>query len=164
MSKFSVYALETTASGDYDLLVYDSSEGVAADQVKRFGVDTLLEGDLDAQFSELRLEAATELTISSGAVTVTQSAHKLQPESGTTDDLDTISGGAAGMALILYASDAGTDTITIKHGTGNISCIGGSDISLSEGAVFLIYDGAEWKAMGGGGGGATDMIEIQVFL
>jgi hypothetical protein len=43
--------------------------------------------------------------------------------------------------LILYASDKGTDTLTFKHGTGNLSCSGGADITLSQGYVKCFYDG-----------------------
>ena len=95
---------------------------------------------------------ATELTIAAGVIAIRQMTHKLQPQSGTTDDLDTINGGIAGDILVLYASDVGTDTITLKHGTGNISCIGGSDIALSEGAALLLYNGTDWLAIGGSGG------------
>ena len=45
------------------------------------------------------------LTISSGAVTITQSNHILQSESGTADDLDTISGGKAGDIVIFEATN-----------------------------------------------------------
>lgn len=99
----------------------------------------------------LTLKAATELTIASGAITAVQAVHKLQPESGTTDDLVTINGMDAGDILILYVSDEGTDTITIKHGTGNISCVGGDDIALSEGAVICYFDGTTVFVSGGGG-------------
>ena len=101
--------------------------------------------------------AATELTISSGGITVTQGSHKLQPESGTVDDLDTISGLAAGEWAIFYVSDAGTDTISWKHATDNISVIGGGDISHSTGAVLAYSDGTTVYVIGGGGvsGGAT---------
>lgn len=107
-------------------------------------------------FQYLKLEAASELAISSGAITVTRSAHKLQPESGTEDDLDTIDDLAAGELLILYVSDAGTDTIMIKHGTGNISCPGESDIEFSTGVVICFSpDGTNVYVSGGGGGGGS---------
>jgi hypothetical protein len=104
----------------------------------------------------LTLEAATELTIDTGEITAVQACHKLQPESGTEDDLDTINGMDEGDILVLYASDVGTDTITIKHGTGNLSCVGAADIEMANGAVICYYDGTTvYVAGGGGGGGAT---------
>ena len=104
----------------------------------------------------LTLKVATEKTIASDAITATQAAHKLQPESSTADDLATINGMDAGDILVLYVSDAGTDTITIKHGTGNISCAGAADIAFTEGAVICYFDGTTvYVSGGGGGGGAT---------
>lgn len=105
-------------------------------------------------FTFLRYQSATELSISSGAITVTQSAHRLQPESGTADDLDTISGTSDGDRGTLYLTDEATDTITVKHGTGNISCPGGSDITLTEGALEWYSDGTTVYVSGGGGGGS----------
>lgn len=110
-------------------------------------------GDVTAALAKLK--AATELTISSGAITVTQSAHTLQPESGTSDDLDTISGTSAGDTGVLRASDNGTDTITLQHGVGNISCFDGADLDLSEGAVYWVSDGTTVYCVGGGSGSGT---------
>ena len=85
--------------------------------------------------------AATEKTVSSGTLTVDQGVHKVQPESGTADDIATISGMTANSSMTLFVSDAGTDTLTLKHGTGNISCFTGADIELSTGFVLCYYDG-----------------------
>ena len=99
----------------------------------------------------LTLKAATEKTIASDAITATQAAHKLQPETSTADDLATINGMDEGDILVLYVSDAGTDTITIKHGTGNISCAGAADIAFTQGAVICYFDGTTVYVSGGGG-------------
>lgn len=93
---------------------------------------------------------ATELTIASDAVTVTQANHKLQPESGTADNLSTISGTSDGWAGFLYVSDFGTDTITIKHNVGNILCVGGMDIELSNGCVGWYSNGTKVFVIGMG--------------
>lgn len=108
--------------------------------------------------SKLKLDAATEITVSSGTLTLTQSVHKVQPESGTADDIDNLAGLSAGQFGVLFPSDNGTDTLTLKHGTGNISCIGGSDIALSEGAVIIYYDGTTYFVIGtsAGGGGSVE--------
>jgi len=100
-------------------------------------------------------EDATELTISSGAVTFTQLNHKLQPQSGTADDLDTISGTTAGQSGTIYVSDFGTDTITLKHNTGNILCVGGTDVALSNGCAFWYSNGTKIFVSGGGGGSGS---------
>jgi len=96
----------------------------------------------------LNFDDATELTIASDAITITQNAHKLQPESSTSDNLATISGTVAGDFGVLYVSDFGTDTITFKHNTGNILCLGGNDIALSYGAVAWYSNGTEVFVIG----------------
>jgi hypothetical protein len=105
---------------------------------------------------KLLMDAAVEKTIASGVVAVTQTYIKLQPESGTTDDLTSVSGMVAGQAVIFEVSDEGTDTITIKHGAG-INCPGGTDIALSYGGVWGVYDGSVLKILGGGGGSASPL-------
>lgn len=107
-------------------------------------------------------ESATELTISGGAVTFTQLNHKLQPESSTSDDLDTINGTTDGQSGTIHVSDFGTDTITIKHNTGNILCVGDADIALSNGCVFWYSNGTKVFISGGGGGGSLTQIRSGV--
>ena len=85
--------------------------------------------------------AATELIISSDAITITQSNHKLQPESGSADNLSTINGTIAGQSGILYMADYVADVVYIKHNVGNILCRGGNDILLIYGCVFWYSDG-----------------------
>ena len=135
---------------DDEIVINDASEVGSGNKItKRIKLSNLIAGIEKLNFAE-----ATELTISSGSITATQSCHKIQPESGTADDLETISGLNAGDFLVLYVSDAGTDTITIKHGTGNISCLTSSDVELSEGAALFYYDGTTVYLIGGGGGGS----------
>ena len=103
------------------------------------------------------MAAATELTVAAGVITVTQAAHKLQPASGTADDLDTISGTAEGEYFLLYVTDEGTDTITLKHGTGNLSCPGGNDVVLSDGMVICYSDSTTVYVTGGAPSSPTTM-------
>jgi len=99
--------------------------------------------------------AATTLTISGGSVTATQNLHIIAAETGTEDDLDTINGLTDRQWLLLKA-DTG-DTITVKHGTGNIHFDSGEDFELSgDSWLLLFYDGASAVALGAGGGG-TDL-------
>lgn len=85
-----------------------------------------------------------ELTISTGAVTVTGAYHDIDTEGdAASDDLDTISGGADGQELVIQA--AHTDrTVVLKHNTGNILNPTGKDISLdgTTKSVVLKYSGA----------------------
>jgi pectate lyase len=82
--------------------------------------------------------------ISSGAVTLNNSFHTVAPESGNADDLTTITfaGGATdGQRVVLMNSSSG-NTITLKHGTGNIELTGGTDVSIAGGngeAVELMW-------------------------
>lgn len=124
--------------------------GTAVNAARLNNIETMV----DENDSFLR-DTSSEVTVSSGVLTVTKSRHKVQPESGTADDIDTISGIASDTFLILFASDKGTDTLTLKHGTGNISCEGGSDVDFSSGFVIVYYDGTTVYVLGGGGGSST---------
>lgn len=93
---------------------------------------------------------ATSLAISSGAITVVQALHIIEAETGTEDDLDTITAGDAILEtgyrpLIMIQADTG-DTITLKHGTGNLDFESASDIVLTDDAwCMLLYDGTNWQ-------------------
>jgi len=78
----------------------------------------------------------SKLTIASGEITATQSFHRLEVQSGSTDDLDTINGGAVGDILILMADDA-TEDIVIKDGT-LIKCAGDFTLDHTEDKMILI--------------------------
>ena len=98
--------------------------------------------------------AASALTIASGAVTATQNLHTITSESGTTDDLATITAAADRTLLLLQAT--ATHTITVKHGTGNISLNGAVDFVLTGNkALLLFWDGTKWVDLGAGGGGGA---------
>lgn len=101
-------------------------------------------------------DAATR-TIASGVITVgVESSVVAAAQTGTTDDLDTLTVNTPRMGWIV--ADTG-DTITLKHGTGNISCFGGADIDITDAsAAVWMYDGTTVFVAGGGGGGAfTDL-------
>lgn len=105
---------------------------------------------LDATIETFRYGEAILATVASGVITVATSNYIVAAESGTTDDLDTIEGyDPSGMWLQLRP-DSG-DTITVKHGTGNIQCWGNTDILLAAGDICILsYDllNEEWQAMG----------------
>ena len=87
---------------------------------------------------DIAFAAATELTIATGAITITQNWHTVDTESDASSDfLATINGGAEGM--IVYLRPEHTDrTVIFDHGTGNIECIGGHDIVLDSTSQFVI--------------------------
>ena len=90
----------------------------------------------------LEFDGVSELTISSGAVTVTQNFHTVDTEAdAASDNLDTINGGTDGMWLVFRQDNDGRD-VTIRHGEDNIVCPGENNIVLSTTAdwVFGVYD------------------------
>jgi hypothetical protein len=95
------------------------------------------------------------LTISSGSITVAPMAGEgsyvvANEGSVAADDLDTITGGAAGDIITLKMTSG--QVATLKNGTGNISTPGGTDFALSETLITMLrYNGAVWEVMGGGG-------------
>ena len=107
---------------------------------------TKLDGIEDAATATEPAEwgAAVLQTIASGTIIRTAPIHKIAAQTGTTDDLDTISGASEG-DLVLLTPDA-SDTITVKHGTGNITLPNNADLVLDlvEHFVTLVYHGSMW--------------------
>lgn len=97
-------------------------------------------------------KTATTLTISGDVVTVTQSVHIIAAQTGTTDDLDTITDGiddqtAAGLPLLLLIADSG-DTITLKHGADNIVAGNSKDITMDDtNWVLLLKNGSNFDIL-----------------
>ena len=93
---------------------------------------------------KLVLGDASELTISSGAITVTGCFHSVDTESDAgTDDLATINGGEEGQILVLTANNAAR-SVVVKDGTGNIKSAGDFTLDNSEDTIALIYTGSAW--------------------
>jgi len=110
-----------------------------------------------AKIHAIALKAATTLTIASGVVTTTQNVHIVAAESSTTDDLDTITLGYDILTvdtvdywpIIILQADSG-DTITLKHGTGNIDLPGDADIPLGDDEwILLMWNGTNWQTISG---------------
>lgn len=94
-------------------------------------------------------------TISSGAITVAPSNgegyYLVAAQTGTTDDLDSASGGAAGDQIVLQA-DTG-DVITITAGSGSGEFLIDKDIRLTGNLqVEFRHNGTGWVMIGGVGG------------
>lgn len=158
-----VNGIDDVLAGDvneaYDEIVAIETElgtdpaGSMTDVKSRLAVSLAADGDL-------ALTGVSALTITSGAVTVTGNRHTIDTEgAASSDDLDTISGGAAGMLLWLR-STAAARNVVIKHNTGNILCPGGADITLDDLNEFALlwYDGGQskWLATKAQGGGTID--------
>lgn len=86
------------------------------------------------------LNGDTTRTIASGVVSASQNYLTVAAESGTADDLDTINKTAYEGQFMFLRADAG-DTITLKHGTGNLKTFSGADIAFGDDdVVMLFYD------------------------
>jgi hypothetical protein len=97
----------------------------------------------------LNLGDGGELTISSGAITVTHSVHTVDTEAdAATDDLDTITGISNSDILILEPADSTRD-IVVKHGTGNIYLDGGVDFTMDHirDKIVLIRRSGVWNEL-----------------
>lgn len=112
--------------------------------------------------AQLIFTASTELTIATGAVSAgAKTFYTIDTEAdASSDDLDTINGGATGEMLIIRANNAGRSVVVTT--AGNIVTPDGSSITLDETykILWLIYDGdlSKWVVFGGtgsGGGGGS---------
>ena len=97
---------------------------------------------------DLNFTADTELTIATGAITITQNWHNVDTEAdAATDDLDTINGGTDGYFLILRPNNTAR-TVVIRHNVGNILCVGNANFTLDDDHdfVILVYEAtlAKW--------------------
>lgn len=114
----------------------------------------------------IHLTDATELTIASGAITATQSQHRVDTEAdAASDDLDTITM-ASGAGSMLFIAPAHTDrSIVLKHGTGNIATWNGEDVTLDNTAhwAMLMRFGTTWLviANSAGGGAPTETVNLK---
>ena len=83
------------------------------------------------------------VTISSGAITVTSSYVRVLTEgSASSDDLDTINGGVAGQVLYLQTQFS-TKDVTLKDMTGNLALAGDFTLDHALDMIHLIYSAAD---------------------
>ena len=90
----------------------------------------------------LEFADSTILTISSGAVTVTQNFHRIATEGGAGSDYLATINGLANDGAVLFIRPSTSNDIIIDDGADNIECIGGVDITLADTDewAILIYD------------------------
>ena len=87
-----------------------------------------------------------ELTISSGAITITHSFHQIDTEGdASSDNLDRINGGVNGQILILKPA-SGSKTVVIRSDENNIYTSGDSSFSMdtTNDTSILLKDGGYW--------------------
>ncbi len=130
-------------------------EVIGANVYSKAEIDAFLLGKVDKDLFNLVTSASA--TISGGVVSLPQSTQTLIPETGATDDLDTVNGMADG-ELRLIRVDTATDTITLKHGTGNLVLPDDSDFELTGNTEIILHrDGASIRMIGGAGGGGGSL-------
>ncbi|MCD7059502.1 DUF2793 domain-containing protein [Pelagibacterium xiamenense] len=81
-------------------------------------------------------------TVAAGELTVETSYAVPAPESGTSDDVDTISGGFDGAVLIVTGT-AG-NTLTFRDGTGNLKLGADRVLDNFEDSLMLVRRGSDW--------------------
>jgi hypothetical protein len=91
-------------------------------------------------------------TISSGEVVINGGYQIIAAETGTTDDLETITvaDGAVTPNLIVLQADTG-DTIAVQHGSGNIKTRTGVAVNLDgTETLMMFWDGTQYNYIAGG--------------
>jgi len=110
--------------------------------------------------------SATELTIATGSITRTGSAHTVDTESdAASDDLDTIAGGTDGDYITIRANNDAR-TVVVKHGTGNIITTDNSDFSIDtdDKSITFRYDGTNWREVCRAAGSGGEANNKKIFL
>lgn len=131
----------------WDTFKFDAIVENTADNGVNIETVNVKDGHIN-ELQKLIFKDPTELTISGGAITVTQSRHSIDTQNDDgTDDLVTINGGEDGQILILNTENSARD-VTLKHGTGNI-LISGGDYTMDSAynIVMLIYTGTYWMKL-----------------
>jgi len=107
---------------------------------KTTGNTTIIDSETGIYTPKLTLPLSGNiLTISSGAITVTDSVHRVDTEaSAASDDLDTINGGEDGQILLLR-STANSRDVTCKDTGGNLKLAGDFTLSRIEDMIMLQY-------------------------
>lgn len=104
------------------------------------------------KLTTLALAAAEDVTIASGVATITQGVVNLIGQGVAADDLDTLTLATSinvETYLHFVVLEADADTITVKHGTGNILLNAAGDFSLtSSKALLLWFDGTNYHDLG----------------
>ena len=115
-----------------------NSSGLSLDGGSNYQIDG--SGNVNPNF--INLPSPTELTISSGTITVTQSFHTVDTQgNAASDDLDTINGFADGRVIVLTAN-ANARTVVLKDGTGNLGLSGDFSLTHSTDTITLMYKAA----------------------
>jgi hypothetical protein len=125
--------------------------------------ETVIEGILNGTqaFDSVLANATAEaVTISAGVATITRMYATLDAQTGSADDLDTITLTNGKFAFLRAASG---DTITLKHGTGNITTVGAADVAITGNKTVLVFAaGSQVGVIGDAGSGGAGMTSFSL--
>ena len=111
----------TSATGSAENNTKDTATTIGMVDVATNGADRFRYEDSDYALKE------TELTIATGAITLTCDWHTVDTESeAITDDLDTINGGTRGMVLRITPANGARDVVLTENGNIHIDGVGGT--------------------------------------
>jgi hypothetical protein len=141
-SGFGLYVAGGSSSSEYAFRAANKDNAalftVRGDGLAEFSGGITVSGGVTS------LGSFTNLDISSGAITITSSTHKVDTEGGAaTDDLDTINGGTDGSILVIQSNNNDRD-VSAKDGTGNLQLAGNYDLNHSSRKLTLIKSGSVW--------------------
>ncbi len=123
-----------------------SSAGALAFRSKTNSVDLLTFDPADnrVQIDKfLGLSPLTTPTIATGVLTVTGSLVDPQPESGASDQVDSITMTGVQAGDVLFIHIPATNTITFDD--ANINLAAATRAVAPGGSLFLVYDGSQWS-------------------
>lgn len=113
-------------------------------------VNAIENGLINGLDHPLRLAAATEYTISSGAITVAKGYIAIDTEAdAASDDLATITAGSnvGEGSIIICRAENTARVVTLKDGSGNLLLNGDYALSATDRTITLIYDGSNWREL-----------------
>jgi len=114
------------------------------DTAPKLGGDIDINNKVISAIKKIVFSSFSTVTISSAAITVTNTCHCVATEGGAaSDSLDTINGGSTGQILFLIPNVG--QEIILSHNTGNVVLQGGRDMRLKGfSGVFLMFVGLWW--------------------
>lgn len=128
------------------LVLQDSASSNATKTLTWANLKTVLASTFQSK-PFINLGTGSEVTISGGAITVTESFHWVDTEANAAaDDLDTINGGNVGDILVLQTV-VNTRDVTFKDGTGNLQLAGDFIATTPQDKLTLIRSVSAWSEL-----------------